>query len=179
MATVYQMHHLADYPQEIGGWLWGLEDARKRTKQVIRGLDQAVLDWQGEDDSENAIGSLLYHLALVEMAWLYEDVLCQPDATKDYPQKYPWPMGSKGRLSPVLGISLEEHIARLDTSRATFLEHLKTVTLDDWGRLRNPEDTDYQVSPAWVLFHLVEHEASHTGQMSIMKKRAQKALAIS
>ncbi|MEM6431637.1 MAG: DinB family protein [Deinococcota bacterium] len=175
MTTVNQMIYLAGYPQEIGGWLWALEEARKRTKEVVHGLEQAVLDWQGEDDSENAIGSLLYHLAFIETSWLYMDIFEEPDPTDDYP----WPHRSQGRLTSVLDVPLEEHITRLDETRATFLERLKVMTLDDWGRLRSPADTDYQVSPAWVLFHLVEHEASHTGQMSIMKKRAQKALAVS
>jgi hypothetical protein len=44
---------------------------------TVRGgnLDQQTLDWQGLDRSENSIGSLLYHIALVEMSWLFMDLL--------------------------------------------------------------------------------------------------------
>lgn len=53
---------------------------------------------------------------------------------------------------------------------------MKSMTGEDWSRLRDPAGEDYAVSPAWVVFHLVEHEAGHAAQIAVMKKRAQAAL---
>ncbi len=59
---------------ELGRWLCALEDTRARTKQTLDRLDQATLDWTGPG-VENSIGSLLYHIALIEGDYLYGDIL--------------------------------------------------------------------------------------------------------
>ena len=66
---------LDGYPTDIGRWLWALEDARRITRRTVDGLDVPALDWRGPDGTENSIGSLLYHVAGVEMGWLFIDVL--------------------------------------------------------------------------------------------------------
>ena len=60
----------AGYVPEIGRWLWAMNEVRRRTLRLVDALDQRVLDWEGPDGRENAIGTLLYHIALVEMSWV-------------------------------------------------------------------------------------------------------------
>ncbi len=66
---------LEGYVPEIGRWMWAMNAVRRRTLRLVEGGDQRTLDWEGPDGRENAIGSLLYHIALVEMGWLYGDVM--------------------------------------------------------------------------------------------------------
>jgi uncharacterized damage-inducible protein DinB len=134
-----------------------------------------VLDWEGPARNENAIGSLLYHIALVEMSWLFFDILEQdfPPAVK---AEFPHPMSSEGRITSVLQVPLADHLKRLGSSRSTLLEAFRGMSLADWGRSRSPEGDDYTVTPAWAVFHLVEHEASHTGQINSLKKRAERIM---
>ncbi len=165
---------LAGYEPEIGRSLWALEEVRRRTLPLVQDLDQHTLDWQGHDGQENAIGSLLYHIALVEMSWLFLDIFLQ-----DFPQPiqadFPHAMAkTDGRVSPVLGVSLDHHIERLNRSRAVFLQKMQEVSLDDWHRPREPKGCDYSVTPAWAVFHLTEHEAGHAGQISSLKKRCER-----
>ena len=42
----------------IGGWLWAMRQARKRTLYLVEDLDEDILDWQGPDGRENSIGTL-------------------------------------------------------------------------------------------------------------------------
>ena len=58
---------------EIGRLLWQLEVTRERLKEKLAGLDQATLDFALPN--ENSIGTLLYHIAAIEMSWLYEEVV--------------------------------------------------------------------------------------------------------
>jgi hypothetical protein len=61
---------------ELGRWLWALDDTRDRTK---RGITQDELDWIGPG-VDDLIGSLLYHIALIEFDYLCVDVCAaQPD----------------------------------------------------------------------------------------------------
>ena len=70
-----QITPLDGYDPEIGRWLWALQDVRRRyTLRLIQDLDARLVDWEGPDGRENAIGSLLYHIARVEIGWLYTDV---------------------------------------------------------------------------------------------------------
>lgn len=169
---VLEARPLGGYPPEIAVWLWAMEEARKKTKAYVWGVGQDVLDWAGPDRSENSVGTLLYHLAAVEMGWLYGDILEQPFPEEDFP----WPGTTQSRLTPVVGVSVEDHLARLDRCRATFLEAMKAVTPADWLRLRYPAGEHYAVTPAWAVFHLVEHEAGHAAQIGVMTKRARAAL---
>jgi hypothetical protein len=56
-------------------WLWALQDVRRRYKlRLDQDLDPRLVEWEGPDGQENAIESLLYHIALVELGWHYGDL---------------------------------------------------------------------------------------------------------
>jgi uncharacterized damage-inducible protein DinB len=177
MRTILESKPLEGYPTEIAVWLWAMQEAREKTKAYVKGISQDIVDWAGPDGNENSIGTLLYHIAAVEMGWLHFDVLERADL---YPEdELPLDPFTEGRLTPFLSVSLEDHLARLDKCRAIFLERMKDMTVEDWSKLRSPEGEDYSVSPAWAVFHLVEHEAGHAAQIGVMKKRARSALELS
>lgn len=56
-----------------------MQETRRKTPSFIEGLDQVSLDWHGPDGQENSIGSLLFHMALVERTWLHYDFLCMKE----------------------------------------------------------------------------------------------------
>ncbi len=165
---------LPGFDPAIGIWLWALQEVRRRTLRLVEGLDQRTIDWEGADGRENAIGTLLYHIADVELGWLFWDLLQSglPESVKpDFPFE---PRGADSRLTPVLGEPLESHLGRLARSRKVFLGTFKTIPLDEWRRLRLPKEEDYAVTPEWAVFHLVEHEAGHAFQISSLKARARR-----
>ena len=174
MKPILQPEPLGGYPSEIAVWLWAMEACRQRTKGHLNGIDQAVLDWAGPDGTENSIGSLLYHLAGVEMGWLHNEILERWDLLPE--DEFPFEAFTGGRITPVVGVPATEHLARMDRCRTVFLERMKQVTIEDWSRVRHLPNEDYSASPAWVVFHLVEHEAGHSAQIAVMKGRAQAAL---
>ena len=171
MKDLLQVKPLDGYPAEIGRWLWALEDARRITKRAVDGLDVATLDWRGADGSENSIGSLLYHVAGVEMGWLFIDVLGR-DLPADVEADLPFEAWTDGRMTHVGGVTLEEHLDRLDRTRGVFLDHLHRMDLAEFRRVRAPANEDYEVTPEWVVYHLVEHEVGHAYQMRSLKRRA-------
>jgi DinB family protein len=178
-----QITPLDGYEPEIGRWLWALQDVRRRyTMRLVQDLDPRLVDWEGPDGQENAIGSLLYHIARVELGWLYTDLKglteLPPAVKPDFP--FPSTAPDSKRLTPVLGIPLAEHVARLDRSRAVFLQELRGISPAEWRRARRPSDVErvnYEVTPEWVVFHLVEHEAGHAFQISSLRARGTRMLA--
>lgn len=177
MATVerrlLQVQALPEYPADIGTWLWAMQEVRRRTLRLVTGLDQRTLDWEGLDGRENAIGSLLYHIAHVELGWLFGDILLQSDFPASVKVELPFDgRDADGRLTPVLGVPLDVHMRRMSRTRETFLDTFREIPPEEWRRLRDPQGEDYSVTPEWAVFHLVEHEAGHAFQISSLKARA-------
>ena len=174
-----QLKAIDPYPSrepEIGRWLWALQDARRRTLRDIGELDltQAMLDWlPGGVDS--SIGTTLYHLADIEADWLYVEVLEQPlppelTALFSYPTR-----DDKGLLTQVQGVTLAKHLSLLEKVRHILLDVYAQMDLADYRRVRSLDY--YDVTPEWVLHHLLQHEAEHRGTLRSLAARAKRVLA--
>ncbi len=157
-------------PPEIGRALWMLEDERHDTLRLLRDLDTAALDWK-PDWALHSIGTLLYHIALVEIGWLTIEVLEKPEepgALGEFEPLFPYDdRDAAGKLTIVAGESLETHLDRLVKVRRELLDVYKALSLEDFRRLRVLPD--YAVTPEWVLHHLCQHEAEHRSEMSAVK----------
>lgn len=155
---------------QIGRWLWMLEDTRTLTNEVLNDLaDPAIIDWKPAW-ALHSIGTLLYHIALVEADWLYVEVLGTPD-DQPYPSPmdalFLYPMRSNNALTPVVGISLGEHRGRLAAARRELLAVFSTMSLDEFRRVRVLPESD--VTPEWVLHHLAQHEAEHRSEIAALR----------
>lgn len=162
---------LSDDPQ-MARWLWAIEDARQRTTDQIAGLQAAVIDWQ-PPEGQSSIGTLLYHVALIEADWLYVEVLEQPFPA-DVVALFPWDVRQGGGLTRVQGVGFEQHVERLHIIRALLLDAFRSMDRADFRRVRHLED--YDVTPEWVLHHLMQHEAEHRGEIGAIRAAAERAL---
>ena len=152
---------LPGYEEEIGRSLWCLEDVRRTLLTGLKGVGQDILD--AKMDERQTIGSQLYHIALIEADWLYEEVLCT-EWDADIRSLFPLDSRSEdGSNTHIEGQSLEEHLSRLKKVREVFLSHFRSMDLSDWRKVRELEQ--YDVTPEWVVYHLIEHEAHHRGQI--------------
>lgn len=160
---------------EIGRWLWALQDARQRTLRGLRDLPAALVDWLPENQA-SSIGTVLYHLADIEADWLYVEVLEQPlppevaalfpCATRD----------AQGNLVQVQGFALEQHLHRLETVRGLLLHAYQQMDLREFRRARSL--AQYDVTPEWVLHHLMQHEAEHRSQIGALRASAESSGAL-
>ena len=154
----------------IGVWLWALSDARRRTKVQLHDLPAAAIDWHPAESTQS-IGSILYHLALIEADWLYTEVLEQ-----EYPEQiaalFPYDArDQQGLLTSIQGITLDKHLARLDTVRQRILAAYQALDIHDFRRVRHL--AEYDVTPEWVLHHLTQHEAEHRSEIGALRTRAE------
>lgn len=160
---------------EIGRWLWALQDTRQRTMRTLTSLSQAVIDWLPEDN-ESSIGTILYHIADIEADWLYAEVLEQP-LPPQVAALFPNPTrDEQGHLTLVQGISFEQHLSRLEIVRGLLLDVYQHMELSEFRRARSL--SNYDVTPEWVLHHLMQHEAEHRGQIGALRAWAERNLAL-
>jgi uncharacterized damage-inducible protein DinB len=155
----------------VGRWLSYLDDGRERTKSVVEGLTTERLEYQ-QPPFQNSISTLLAHIAAIEMDWLYSEILEQEIPKEVLVLLPPDVRDETGRLIEVKGVSLEQHLERLEKTHQFFINHLSTMTLEDFLRVRSLEP--YDVTPEWVCLHLLEHEAAHRGQILLLREHVQK-----
>lgn len=164
---------LEGYEPEIGRLLWQLEVTRERTKERLVGLEPAVLDHQLPN--ENTIGTLLYHIANVEFDWLYVEVLQAEELPPEVEELMRFPMrDERGWLTMVSGRSLEEHLHVLNRIRQYLLVAYQQMDLADFRRPRHFEA--YEVTPEWVVHHLIQHETEHRGQIMTIRTQVEQML---
>lgn len=156
----------------IGHTLWMLESGRARLRERLAGLDEALLDWTPAGDL-NSVGTLLYHLGDIEASWLYDEVLQASLPAELEPLFAHDTRDPQGRLTHISEWSLADHFQRLDTIRGYLLRSFQQMSLDDFRRPRHLER--YAVTPEWILFHLLHHEAEHCGEIGLTRQMAERA----
>ncbi len=156
---------LEGYPPEIGAALWALEDARVRTKRAISEVDHAALDYL-PNGADNTIGTLLYHISAIEVDYLYADIL-QTSFPPEIEILFPYDVRDEnGWLTRVAGLSLDDHLSRMDKVRAALLSKLKGMDVAEFRRPR--QVGDYTITPQYALHHLAQHEAEHRGELMLV-----------
>ena len=158
---------------EIARWLFILEDTRRRTLEVLDGIAQAAIDWVPPEGA-NTIGTLLYHIPLIEADYLYVDVLGLDDYPAELATVFPYhDRDEGGRLTVVSGVDLSVHLQRMAWTRQWLLAAFARMTLTAF---RTPRTVPgYEISPEWTLHHLAQHEAEHRGQIGELRQRSERA----
>jgi uncharacterized damage-inducible protein DinB len=152
---------------EIGRWLSALEDTRRRTLDALANLPEGLVD-KAPTEVRSSIGTLLYHIAIVEADWLFDEILGTIES--DWPADlFPVDMREEaGTLSPFTGETLEEHVARLATVRSMLIDVVRDMPVDTMHEVR--ERKNYDVTTGWVLHHLMQHEAEHRSQIGAVRE---------
>jgi uncharacterized damage-inducible protein DinB len=159
---------------ELGRWLWCLDDARRRTLQRLAGLDPRLVDWVAPE-SGNSVGCILYHLAAMELDYLYSDVLGQR-MPPDIMQRFPYEIREEnGHLTPIRGFELAWYLERLDFAHQRVQELFRAMDIDEFRRVRQLSDRPVDITPEWTLYHLTQHEAEHRGELASIRGRAEAA----
>lgn len=158
----------------VGLWIAALDDARDRTLEILDGLDPVLLD-AGAPYHRHTIGSLLYHIALIEADWLYVEIREEESYPAEIITLFPYDVRDEhGHLTRVTGLSLNVHLERLARVRELLSETLMKLTDEEFSAARQIPDAT--VSTAWVVHHLLQHEAEHRGEigqiLNVLRTRA-------
>lgn len=165
----FSVEPVAGCDPAVGRWLAILDDARKRTRYTLSTIQPDDLD-AAPVAGRNTIGTLLYHIALVDLNWVYDNMLQQP-----YPAEvaalFPYPLrDAQDNLTPVTGWDLAAYQRILEAARQQIIEVFKAMSAAEfYAVLSRVEDYGpYETTPEAVLQHLAQHEAEHRGEIQIL-----------
>ncbi|MHA2423507.1 MAG: DinB family protein [Candidatus Thorarchaeota archaeon] len=141
-----------------------LQKVRERLLKRIEGLTKKDLDFTPDESSVETIGTLLLHIAAVEWSWIFEDM---DGLEMDYEKwKHAFPL--REEIPQIKGKSLKFYKDRLTEVRDEVLERISELSDSELGHLVELDQA--VVSIEWILFHIIEHEAMHIGQISMLKR---------
>jgi len=162
-----------------------MDDQSRRLTEHTRGLSADELEWQPAPGM-NTIGMLLAHIAVVEVWWtmLGPLAIAAPDIPSilgihEDADGMPLPEGAP----PPADLRGEE-LAFFDDLLARARAHTKQVAskladpdLDRVAQRKRPDGTLVSFDVRWVLYHMLEHQAGHYGQINMLRHHCRLARA--
>lgn len=167
---------VAGYDPQIGRYVAQLQEVREDLLRELEGLTGAQLDWH-PDAATESIGTLLLHLDAVEWSWMHEDIFGAPSDA--YPGQWAEAMPIRRGVPQVTGRPLADYLRQLEATRAETLRILHDFSDADLPRLvgeAEPEPGGEKRSRLytidWIIWHVIEHEATHVGQVELLRRLA-------
>lgn len=164
----------SEFSPQIGWFYAMLEDQHKRLKEAVANLTPAELAWQ-INPRANSIGILLIHIAEAELWWIKECIFGDK-LTPEQRTEYRCDIFGSANASQVeksITGGIEFFFEKLDKARAIVKDYLTRLTdadLETTRPVENPSATSFDINVRWILYHLVEHESHHRGQILMLKK---------
>ncbi len=159
---------------EIGLFLAQMDDQSRRLTEDTRGATIAELAWQPQPGM-NTIGMLLAHNAIVELFWISHAAMIPCDAPGVLgvgEDDDGMPIAEDGLPPATLaGKDLAFYDGLRERARAFTYGWAKRWTAADLDRtiLRPRKDGEWTMSVRWILYHVLEHEAGHYGQVNLLR----------
>ncbi|MDQ2806744.1 MAG: DinB family protein [Chloroflexota bacterium] len=165
---------VAGYAPQIGRYVAQLAEVRDHLHEQVVAFTVAQLDWHPDAQTES-VGTLLLHLDAVEWSWMHQDIFGAADDA--YPGSWDEALPIRAAVPQVSGRPLARYLDQLAATRAETLRLLASFTDADLPRLvgeappppgRAARSELYTID--WIIWHVIEHEATHVGQVELLKR---------
>jgi uncharacterized damage-inducible protein DinB len=180
MATKMETNHIAvprGRYREATSFLTQMDDQSRRMLVDLRGASATELQWQPKRGM-NTIGMLLAHIAIVEVFWLQVGMERASEAALEKVTKLGgdddgMPLPPAGAPPAVLrGRTLAWYTKLLARSRSWSRRSLRAwpdAAMDRFVVRTRRNGTQSRVSRRWILYHVLEHQAGHYGQILLLR----------
>lgn len=159
-------------------FLWQLDDQSRRLTRDTRDATPEELSWQPAPGL-NTIGMLLAHIAVAEVGWidcgLHGREWGEPSVLPIRWEECGVPLAPEaGPPAMLAGKDLGYFDELLQRARKHTREAAEGLKDGDMAmRFRIPAfwqpDTQFEATVGWVLYHLLEHQAAHYGQVNLLR----------
>jgi uncharacterized damage-inducible protein DinB len=152
---------------------WMLEDVRKETLSGVSHLSKEQL-FETPVEGEYSIGSYLMHFAECDVSWL--EIISgieQPEEIKKKSYSDVW-FDPSGESSPPSGpLEINVYMDTIAETRKNFLDYVSTLSDEDLESdvTIKRKSGDRKFKKKWIIYHLIEHEAHHRGQMFLLIRK--------
>lgn len=160
---------VSGFSREIGFYLSSWEKVRKQLRETVSDLSNEELS-QRILPGSHQIGGLILHLGEAESGWIHSIIAGQEldDEAKKFAHWYDTTETDFAEK----GYDAKNCIGRIDEISRISREILQKFDDGDLEKLfaYDRDGKRIEVSLRWVLCHLIDHEAHHKGQISMLKR---------
>lgn len=150
----------------IALWYSVMHETRERLFRVLRDLTQEELDYTPDERKFETIGTLLLHITAVEWSWIFEDI---DGKEMDYEEfKHAFALRPEVNIPQLKNQKIQFYISKLKEIRDDVYQRLTNFKDDDLDKIIGSGSDKHSVE--WILFHIIEHEAMHIGQIQLLKR---------
>ena len=143
-----------------------LTEVRKYLHKMIADVDNEMVDYTPNERTIETIGTLLLHIAGVEWSWIIADIEGKEVPYEEW--KHAYALSKDVDIPQLIGKGIQFYRDKLDRVRNEVFEKLKEFTDADLDRIVEIEGKKFSIE--WILYHVLEHEAMHLGQISLLKR---------
>ncbi len=153
------------YSPQIARFVAMFDNNRERLLYKLKDVTDEILDFTPDEKTVETIGTLLYHIAAVEHDWIFYDIDKQEIDEERW--KYAFATRSDD-IDQLKGKGLQFYLDALQEVRDKIFNRFKKFSDNDLKRSIESEGKTFTIE--WILFHLLNHEAVHIGQISLLKR---------
>ncbi|HEX8368464.1 MAG TPA: DinB family protein [Pyrinomonadaceae bacterium] len=156
--------------REIGFYLSGWEMIRSELREIVSDLSGAELA-RRITPGAHQIGGLILHIGEAESGWIHA-IIAGKELDAEAKKFAHWYDTTETDFAEK-GYSARECIERIDKIGEMSRRILAQFADADLEKLFGYERSSgerAEVSLRWVLHHLIDHEANHKGQISMLKR---------
>ncbi|MCP4705382.1 MAG: DinB family protein [candidate division Zixibacteria bacterium] len=130
------------------------ETIRNEMIEGIGSLTQRQLDWK-PSGWKSSIADLLRHISETELWWI-GNVVLRKDNYQD--------------LTASMAPDLKSIIKELEVSHRYVFELVNSKTIDNLDEIFKIPKSDEKLGLKWILWHTIEHEMRHRGQIFMIMR---------
>ena len=162
MSERYTLQKEDALPADLALLLAQMIEVRSKLLGIIDTITEETLDFTPSDRKIETIGTLLLHIAAVEWSWILEDIY---EKEFDYEKwKHAFPLRSTVNLPQLKKQGKKFYLKKLSKVRDKAFEKLSEEK--NLSRIVTIKNNEYSIE--WILFHLIEHESIHIGQINFL-----------
>lgn len=163
-----ELKSVEGYSPQIGLMVYMLEDLKTRITEEVKDLDQSQTDYLFDADA-NSTGALIMHLVSTESYYQIATL-----EGREWTEEELLRFGVAGELNEEVKNLLKDkpityYLDLWNEVRKKSLAGLKTKD-DAWFASNLEDGLNYQ----YIWYHVMEHSASHMGQIATIKNRLPK-----
>ena len=153
-------------PSNIAGFYAMLSDMRNRLLEEVDGITQKQLDFSPSITKIETIGTLLFHIAAIEFSWIYEDIFKEEMVYEEW--KYAFALREQLDPPQMTNKSLSFYLEKLHSLRERVYATVRGWNDKELEKVVKSGNQFYTIR--WILYHLVQHESHHIGQINLLKR---------
>ncbi|MDH5404446.1 MAG: DinB family protein [Candidatus Heimdallarchaeota archaeon] len=143
-----------------------MEFVRSKLLERVCNYDLATLDFTPDDRKVETIATSLYHIAAVEYSWIFEDIFGEDMDFEEW--KHGFALRSGIDIDQIKGREISFYLDKLSELRSKVFEKLSTLDDRDMKREITVDGEVFDIE--WILFHVMEHEMQHLGQIILTER---------